>query len=79
MRDVSLGTSEGCKCQQEYIPQKGGMCFALEQERWLLRLTLSFQADFSQALIQEFTCGNIFVKLWVIVVNARGQARQIDL
>ena len=74
MRDVSLGTSEGCKCQQEYIPQKGGMCFALEQERWLLRLTLSFQADFSQALIQEFTRSNIFEKLWVVVINATREA-----
>ncbi len=74
MRDVSLGTSEGCKCQQEYIPQKGGMCFALEQERWLLRLTLSFQADFSQALIQEFTRSNIFEKLWMVVINATREA-----
>ena len=74
MRDVSLGTSEGCKCQQEYIPQKGGMCFALEQERWLLRLTLSFQADFSQALIQEFTRSNIFEKLWMVVINAIREA-----
>ncbi len=73
MGDMGLRTSKGGQGQQEYIPQKQGICFAVKQG-WLLRLTLFSQADFSETLIQEFTRSNIFKKLWMVVVDTIRQA-----
>lgn len=30
--DMGLGTSERSQCQQKYIPQKKGICFAFKQD-----------------------------------------------